>query len=388
MAEKKWPGRRIGAAALAGVLAVTSAGAPAVAAGSQRSELQAALDDLTGLGVVGAQGEISAGGRDVVARSGVADRRTGSPMPFDGHFRIGSNTKTFVSVVVLQLAGEGRLSLDDTVERWLPGVVAGNGNDGRRVTVRNLLQHTSGLYNYTQDLAALASAEAYPEHRLDHYDAADLVAIAMKHPPSFAAGAGWEYSNTNYILAGMVVERVTGRPWQAEVRSRILRPLGLRDTSYPGDRPTLARPHARAYQQFGPDAPLVDVTTFNPTAADAAGGMVSTTRDLTRFWRALQRGELLRPAQMAQMHRTVLADDLQEMKPGIRYGLGIFWVPNDCGGFWGHPGDVPGMSTFNGVGPAGDRAVVVYRNTGLADEAAGAAADLRAVRLVDSVICD
>ena len=288
--------------------------------------MQAALDDLRGLGVVGAQGAVSAGHRDAVARSGVGNRHTGAPMPLDGHFRMGSNTKTFVSVVVLQLVGEGRLSLDDSVEQWLPGVVSGNGNDGSRITVRHLLQHTSGLHNYTDELPALGSAKGYYEHRFDHHDAADLVALAMRHAPRFAPGTHWEYSNTNYILAGMLIERVTGEPWPAQVRSRILRPLGLRDTSYPGDRSSLPRPHARAYQQFEADGPLLDVTAFNPTAAGAAGGMVSTTADLTRFWRALQRGELLRPQQLAQLRETVLADELQEFLPGPRYGLGIFWI--------------------------------------------------------------
>ncbi|WP_249998056.1 serine hydrolase domain-containing protein [Actinoplanes sp. M2I2] len=386
-----------GAVVAAAVLAVPAigavpagavpAGAAPAGAAPPRSELQTALDDLRALGITGAQGEISAGRRDVVARSGVADRRTGRPMPLDGRFRIGSNTKTFVAVVVLQLVGEGRLSLDDTVERRLPGVVSGNGNDGRRITVRQLLQHTSGLFNYTNDLAALGSAESYQAHRFDHYEPADLVAIAMKHEPGFAPGARWEYSNTNYILAGMIIERVTGHSWSSEVRSRILRPLGLNDTSYPQDRSTLPRPHARSYQQFVPGGPLLDVTEFNPTAAGAAGGMVSTTADLTRFWRAVQRGELLRPAQAAQMHRTVLADGMQDIVPGIRYGLGIFQVPNDCGGFWGHPGDVVGTSTFNGVSRAGDRAVVLYRTTGLADPAPSAAVDNRILRLVTDVLC-
>jgi D-alanyl-D-alanine carboxypeptidase len=365
--------------------AVVLAGVGVATAAPATQPLQQGLDDLRELGVVGAQGQVSTGHRDVVARSGVADRRTGAPMPLDGHFRVGSNTKTFVAVVVLQLVGEGRLSLDDTVERWLPGVVAGNGNDGGTVTVRQLLQHTSGIYNYTADLAVLSSEEGYHTHRLDHYDDADLVAIAMAHPPVFAPGTRWEYSNTNYTLAGMVVEAVTGRSWAAEVRSRILRPLGMRDTSYPGDRPVLPRPSARPYQQFAPGGPLVDVSVFNSTAGGAAGGMVSTTDDLVRFWRALQRGELLEPAQLAQMRQTVLAD--QDLLPGLRNGLGIFFVPNRCGGYWAHPGDVPGTSTMNAVTADGDRAVVLYRNTGLADPAVEGAVYERIFRLVDDLIC-
>ncbi len=382
-----WTGAIVTTAAL-----VLSTVDVAAAAGPQtdpyRAELQTALDDLRDLGVVGAQGQVSFGRRNTLARSGTATLGGGAPMPLRGHFRIGSNTKTFVSVVVLQLAGEGRLSLDDTVERWLPGVVSGNGNDGTRITVRQLLQHTSGIHNYTNDLPALASAEGFEEHRLDRYAAADLVALAMRHPSRFAPGTHWDYSNTNYILAGMLIESVTGQAWAEQVRSRIARPLGLRDTYYDEDAVSPARPYARSYQQFAPGGPLVDTTVFRASAGDAAGGMVSTTDDLAVFWRALQRGELLRPREMAQLRQTVLAETLQPVMPGLRYGLGIFWVPNSCGGgYWGHPGDVPGTSTVNGVTESGERAVVLYRTTDLVGPGAGVALDNRAFRLVDDIIC-
>jgi D-alanyl-D-alanine carboxypeptidase len=364
---------------------VAFAGAAPATAGAPSRTLRDGLDDLHALGAVGVAGRVSTGHRDVAARSGVADRRTGRPMPADGHFRIGSATKTFVAVVVLQLVGEGRLSLDDTVERRLPGVVSGNGNDGGAITVRQLLQHTSGIYNYTNDLPVLASAEGYLEHRFDHHDAADLVAVAMAHPPVFAPGTRWEYSNTNYTLAGMVVEAVTGQSWAAQVRSRILRPLGLRGTSFPQDRPVLPRPNARTYQQFAPDGPVIDVSLFNPTGAGAAGGLVSTTDDLVRFWRELQRGELLAPAQLAEMRETVPA---QVGIRGLEYGLGVFFVPNRCGGYWTHPGDVPGTSTMSAVTEDGDRAAVVYRTTGLADPAVDGAMLQRTFRLMDDLVCE
>jgi hypothetical protein len=120
-------------------------------------------------------------------------------MPVDGHFRTGSDTKTFVAVVVLQLVGEGRIGLDHPVARWLPGLIAGNGNDERRITVRQVLQHTSGLPNYTEGLPALATAEGCRAHRFYHCAGADLVALAMRHPPLFAPGTHWGYSNTNYF---------------------------------------------------------------------------------------------------------------------------------------------------------------------------------------------
>lgn len=384
--------RRVVAAATAGAMlaAVAGGGAAAAAPADHRSTatvLQRGLDDLRGLGVSGTQGLVRDGNRVTVARSGVADLGTGAPMPVDGYFRIGSDTKTFTSVVLLQLAGEGRIGLDDPVERWLPGVVDGNGNDGRHVTVRQILQHTSGLYDSTGDLAALRSADEFRAHRFDHYTEAQLVATAMRHPPLFAAGTHWSYSNTNYLVAGMLIERVTGHPWYAEVRSRILAPLHLTRTFYPGDRPTLPRPHAEGYQQFAPGGPLVDTTVFDPTVADSAGGLVSTTTDLARFWQAVARGRLLRPAQLAELHRTVLAESVQDLRPGIAYGLGIMWIPNRCGGYWAHFGDMPGMSTLDAVTPDGRRSTVFYVATELADPDRAPAVMRREMTLLDDLIC-
>jgi D-alanyl-D-alanine carboxypeptidase len=383
---RKHIGQLVVAATVAATLVAGAAGPAAAAAvnGHGDRRLQAAADDLHRLGITGVQAVSRTGGDVDRARAGVADLQTGAPVPVDGSFRMGSNTKTFVSVVVLQLAGEGRLSLDDTVDRWLPGVVAGNGNDGRRITVRQVLQHTSGLYNYTNELAGLSSYEQYVAHRLDHYDADDLVALAMKHEPVFAPGTSWDYSNTNYILAGMIVEKATGRPWPTEVRDRILRPLGLRHTSYPGDRATLPGPHAKGYQQWETNGPLLDTTILNPTVAGAAGGLVSTPTDLARFWQALQQGRLLQPRQMAEMHRTVLAETWQD---GTRYGLGIEFVPNRCGGYWSHGGDVPGTHTGNAVSRDGTRVVVVSLTTQLDSDEAAQAVDRRTSRLMDDVIC-
>src|SRR5690349_13821690 len=156
----------------------------------------------------------------------------------------------------------------------------------------------------------------------------------------------------------------------------------MRETSYPGDRPTVPRPAARPYQQFAPDGPLVDVSAFNATAADAAGGLVSTTGDLVRFWRAVQRGQLLKPAQYAAMHQTVLATTSQDLLPGIRYGLRIFWAPDRFGGFWAHPRAVPGTSAVSGEGGAGGRVMVLCRTTG---RAAPVPCDQRTFQVVDQL---
>lgn len=369
------------------MFAVAALLAATLVAPGTTNPLQGAVTDIHRIGAVGVQGKALVDGRTSRARAGVAELGKPDPVPYEGHFRMGSNTKTFTAVVVLQLVGERRLSLDDKVDKHLPGVVKGNGHDGRQITVRQLLQHTSGIFNYTNDFPAFESYDAYLAHRFDHYDAEDLVAIAMKHPPYFKPGTSWEYSNTNYILAGMIVERVTGRTWAAEVRDRIVRPLGLTHTSYPGDRVSLPRPHANGYQQWEPGGALTDTTLFNTTAAGAAGGMVTTPADLTRFWSALQKGKLLKPRQMAEMHRTVLATTMQEDLPGARYGLGIHYLPNRCGGAWGHWGDVPGSSTANGVSADGRRVVVLSTTTQLVAPEASRAVQERTIRLIDDVLC-
>jgi D-alanyl-D-alanine carboxypeptidase len=173
-----------------------------------------------------------------------------------------------VATVALQLVGEGKLSLDDTVADHLPGVVQGNGNDGRTVTVRHLLQHTSGIYNHTHDLAPVlfASYQDYLAHRYDPFQLEELVAMAMRHPPNIAPGTGWSYSNTNYLLVGMIIKKLTGNPWDQEVTDRIITPLGLKHASA-GIPPEVPDPHAHAYQQFEPDEPLQDVTVFDRAGA-------------------------------------------------------------------------------------------------------------------------
>jgi D-alanyl-D-alanine carboxypeptidase len=345
------------------------------------------LDALHAAGIVGVLGQLDVGHRRFVARSGTARIDAARPVPKDARFRIGSNTKTFVAVVILQLVGEGRIGLDDTVERWLPGVVAGHGNDATRITIRHLLQHTSGIHNYTQDLLSDFTAEDYLEARFRHVAPEELVAIAMQHPPDFAPGTAWSYSNTNYILAGMIIKQVTGRDWRTEVHRRILAPLRLEDTSEPADRPGLPGPHASGYEQFVPDGALTDVTLMNHTWADAAGSMISTTSDLSRFWRALQRGQLLRPAQLAEMRRTVPATELEEVWPGVRYGLGIIEAPTSCGErLWSHFGDTLGYSTRNAVSDDGDRVATVSLSTQLAGEA-GFNVLVQNLQLLDDAMC-
>ncbi|WP_030662168.1 serine hydrolase [Streptomyces rimosus] len=262
--------------------------------------------------------------------AGHADTGTHRERTRAEHFRAASITKTFIATVLLQLEEEKALSLDDTVEKWLPGVVRGNGNDGRAISLRQLLNHTSGLFNYTSDpeFAHRTSGRGFPGHRYTTYRPADLVALAMKQPPRTTSGQA-SYSNTNYVLAGMVIEKVTGHSYAHEVQRRILTPLKLRETSFPGLRPRMPLPHPTAYSrlhQKQPDAPVVDATAQNMSWLGAAGEIISTTGDLNTFFRALTRGQLLGPEATRKMFATVPAET-----GGWRYGLGIESVTLSCG---------------------------------------------------------
>lgn len=278
-----------------------------------------------------------------------------------------------------------RLSLDDTVEDWLPGVVSGNGNDGSGITVRQLLQHTSGLYNYTADFPVLASVDGFEAGRYTTWTDEQLVAIAMKHKPDFAPGTKWSYSNTGYVLAGMIINKATGHTRQQEVTRRIIRPLHLRSTLAPTTGTGIPGRHLHGYSDFGGSGATIDVTEFNPTAAGAAGAMISTTADLTRFYQSLLGGHLLRPAQMKAMKTTVRTPDLDVVWPGASYGLGLMRIPLSCGGsYYSHPGDFPGYTTRDGVSADGRR-VVVLATTG--DGAADMSTEHAQNKLIDGELC-
>ncbi|WP_202515357.1 MULTISPECIES: serine hydrolase domain-containing protein [unclassified Streptomyces] len=288
--------------------------------------------------------------------AGVGDLRTGRHRSAADRYRVGSITKTFVATVLLQLEAEGRLSLDDTVDRWLPGVVRGHGHDGRHITLRRLLNHTSGIYDYTSDDGFARDhflKEGFFRHRYDTVTPAALVAIAMRHAPEFAPGASWSYSNTNYVVAGMVIEKVTGRTYADEITRRVIRPLHLTATSLPGTRVGVPRPGSRAYSKLAEAAtgPTYDVTALNPSIASSAGEMISDSADLDRFYSALLRGKLLPAHQLKEMKTTVKIAGV----PNVRYGLGLMDTRLTCGvHVWGHDGGIHG-STSSAVTTADGR---------------------------------
>lgn len=335
--------------------------------------LQADADALRKYGAPGVLVELDTARGDVGVRSGYGNVAARTPVPWNAKFRIGSYTKPFVAATVLQLVGERKLSLDDKVERFLPGLIRGKGNDGRKMTVRQLLQHTSGLPEYTNAMTSMGTVEGFRKTRLRTWTSAELVSLATQFPADFAPGASWGYSNTNYVVASMIIEKITGRAWQQQVRTRIIEPLRLHHTYLPATNPTIPRPHAVGYQRFpGPGATRedprygepIDATLLNPSLAGPAGEMISTTDDANAFLQALLTGKVLKRAELAEMLRTVETnDDLRARWPGARYGLGILWAQNSCGGYWTHGGDIPGFMTRNGVTPDGSRSVTVSINT-------------------------
>ncbi|MYZ36243.1 MULTISPECIES: serine hydrolase domain-containing protein [unclassified Streptomyces] len=335
-------------------LASTALVAPSVAStgpdgtAAAHRATQEALDAAVEEGVPGALARAEDRKGVWNGNAGVADRTTGRERLPQDRFRVGSITKTFVATVLLQLEAEGRVDLDDTVDSVLPGVVRGNGHDGRRITLRQLLNHTSGVFNYTEDeeLQQKIFGDGFFEHRYDTREPRELVDIALAHRPEFAPGTGWSYSNTNFILAGMAVEKLTGRPYATEIERRILRPLGLRATTVPATDPRMPQPSGRAYSTLSPDpaAPVHDVTELNPSVAGAAGGMISNPADLNRFYSALMKGRLLPKQQLKEMRTTVSMGD--EAPPAYRYGLGLQVQELPCGEtVWGHGGGINGSSS-------------------------------------------
>jgi D-alanyl-D-alanine carboxypeptidase len=355
----------------------------ATGAPNPQEVLQRDVDAIGATGVTGVQARLTEPtGEALVATSGVADRETGRPVPVNGRYRIASTTKAFVATAILQLVGEGRLSLDDSVERHLPGVVSGQGYEPDRITIRDLLQHTSGVYDYNHDETwdPFSNGETFAERRFDRYELGDLVAVAVAHPPRFEPGTEHLYSNTNYILAGMVLEAVTGNPWAEEVRARIIDPLGLEHTTVP-DGAAMPTPHASGYTQFEPGGPLVDTTELDPSAGGSGGAIISTPADVTTFFAALLGGELLEPPLLAAMKDTVPA-------LGGRYGLGLAWSPLSCGGgYWRHGGAVPGYLSYEGFSEDGRRGVVVSVSSMQVDEAVDLGQQRAADALIDRAFC-
>ena len=334
------------AMALSAALAVPAVAAGPVAAPGGHDATKRAVRAAVADGVPGVTVTVRRGHGTWAATAGVGNLETGKPRSARDHYRIASITKTFVATVVLQLEAEGRLSLDDTVDTWLPGLVRGNDHDGRRVTIRQLLNHTSGIFDYLEDPGfqqTYMTADGFMKHRFDEAAPEELLAIAMKNRPYFEPGASFAYSNTNYLLAARVIEKATGNDYGDEIDRRIIAPLHLTSTSVPTSRVTLPRPGSRAYSKLArtDTGPTYDVTELNPRLAYGSGQMVSSSADLTRFYSVLLGGRLLPPEQLKKMKTTVGSS-----RETSRYGLGLVDRKLTCGvHVWGHDGGISGSNS-------------------------------------------
>ncbi|GAA1580526.1 serine hydrolase domain-containing protein [Actinomadura kijaniata] len=363
-------------------------GTTAFALNIDETQLQRDADTLRETGAAGVLAEVRTPGDRVVARSGVADLKTGAPVQADSYFRIASTTKTFVATVALQLVGEDRLALTDTIDRWLPGLVRGNGNDGTKITVRQLLNHTSGIPDYLDDVPVqkARTPDEFQRERFRTYPPERLVAMALQHRRAFEPGRGWAYSNTNYILAGMAIEKATGRPWQQEVHERIIEPLGLRHTLIPGTSAHLPQPGMTAYRRLVPGGPETDVSTIASGHPDWS--FVSTTGDVNRFLQALLGGRLLRPAQLRQMQRTVPAKPFREVWREAAYGLGLMKRRLPCGKWaWFHGGGNWNYIIDNAVSPDGHRAATVFYTSRLGPDQSPIQQFKTSATLIDHALC-
>jgi len=300
-------------------------------------ELQRLLDQLVAAGAPGAAARVRDDHAVKQAASGVADLRSGRRMRPGLNYRVGSLTKPFVATVVLQLVAEGKLSLSDTVERWLPGILP----YGAHVTIRQLLNHTSGIPD--NSLEPLVVLYTFPDGRSRAWTPRELVALVADQPPDFPPGTAWSYSNTGYVLAGMIIETATGRSLGQELTRRILRPLRLRDTFFPVNRPDIPGPNPRGYSLplIDEAGPLLDFTVYNPSLAWGAGNLISDLADLERFFRALLGGRLLPARLLAQMTTPV-----DTGVPGYGYGLGLEMIETPSGRLVGHGGAIPGFDNL------------------------------------------
>ena len=256
--------------------------------------LKAAIAGLPNQETTGALVRITGSAGDWSGTSGVSDIRTGAPVRRDGYFRIGSTTKVYTAVMVLQLAQEHRIDLDQPVQRYLPGLLPA---DYPQVPVYTLLDHTAGLPSV--DIPGLYDPQWILDHRFEHWSPRQVVDTALRHPIDFQPGTAQKYTNTAYVTAGMIIERVTGRSYARNLRDRITGPLHLSHTYYPGDDPHLPNPAARGYLDVRGD--LVDVTEMNQSIPGAAGAIISTAADLDRFITGLFRGRLLGTKMMTRL---------------------------------------------------------------------------------------
>jgi D-alanyl-D-alanine carboxypeptidase len=337
-----------------------------------KAAIQAKMDRLVSLGVPGITVLVRDGDRSLQLTSGVSDLEKRTAVATDDHFRIGSIAKPYVATVVMQLAEEGRLDLDDPVELYLPGMVP-NGSD---IALRRLLNHTSGIADYSEVSQEVAAP--YLQGDYAHvWTPRQLVKIAVAAGPLFKPGADVHYSNTNYALIGLVIEKVSGHSLGHELRTRIFEPLKLTNTTFATDG-HMPAPHARGYL-VGKGKP-VDVTEVFPYYW-GAGNLVADADDVAVFYKALMGGRLVSPASLAEMRKVVA------QTPDRGQGLGLVSGRNRCGRFYGHDGSVPGYFSDALVMNSGRQVVFLVNSVSIQDNVANPEAQKVLGEVVETAAC-
>jgi D-alanyl-D-alanine carboxypeptidase len=382
-----------GAVDAARVAVADSEAMSATAAGQDRPELQKAIEEIVESGFLGVSLRVRDERGEWAGSAGVAELGGTAKPPVNGHARIGSNTKTFTATLVLQLVAEGKIELDTPAADYLPEF----GLD-RRITVRMLLQHTSGLFNFTGEVyddgtivhgipvPYGTTGKEWVDKRFHTHRPEELVRLALSKPARFEPGTGWSYSNTNYVLARLLIEKVTGRSLAEQMHERILGPLGLSGTVVPDASPEIPEPHAHIYYRYeeAGQQKTIDITRYSPSWVSTGGDMISTSQDLATFISALVGGRLLPVPLLAEMctpHATGL--------PNMDYGLGVFVQKTECGGtVITHNGGNVGSATLMYSTPDGSKTLTAVLNwVDDADMSIAAAFQNAQQRLVSEVFC-
>ncbi|TDD25793.1 class A beta-lactamase-related serine hydrolase [Nonomuraea diastatica] len=352
--------RRLATAA-ALLTTATLMAAPGTAAAAQdpaldRQALQQSLDAAHKAGMYGMLSTVRDGSQTWQGATGVADVTTERPMKPRMTHRVGSISKTFASVAVLQQVARGTIELDAPIGRYLPGLVPGE--RGERVTVRMLLNHTSHIADYVGPAFPSlleGKTSSLDEHRFRTIKPAELVKLGLEATPTGEPGATpGSYSNTNYVIIGLLLEKVTGEDAERHITRNVIRKAGLRHTSYPRT-PRIPGPHSKAYESwYGLIDPPRDYSVYDMSWASTAGAVVSTMDDLNRFYRELLRGRLIGAEQLTEMQKTV---PVSVGGGYLIYGLGLYAADLPCGRFWGHDGAVFGMGAQSLSSPDGNRQI-------------------------------
>ncbi len=313
----------------------------------------------------GAQAGVWTAGGSWVGVSGVSAPGGNTPPSRDDHTRIGSITKTFTVILLLQLVDQKLVSLEDPIGKYVPGLP-----NGDSATLRMLSSMTSGIPSYTFDKVFL---DAYFTNPRAIFTPQQLVNYVKGKDPDFPAGTRVSYSNTNTVALGMVIEKMTGKPFAQVLKENILVPLGMPQTLSPGSSNALQAPYLRGVTlQAYPEDTIKDATDWNPSWGFSAGDMISTLDDLRRWAVALGTGEGLVSAEMQKQREVSMNSSVPPNSPAMAYALG-FGVSN---GWVGHTGELPGFNTSIQYDPRTKTTVVVMVNSDIATaSAAGKAID-------------